>query len=226
MRRFLVEAEEVAVPDWVSDLESFRRWTDDDDFPEYGRISYLRGEVWVDMSKEQLFTHNQVKHEIDFTLTGLIKARRLGRYYPDGAFLSNVAADISNEPDGMFVSTEARREGRVQVVEGRAEGHVELEGAPDMVLEMVSRSSVEKDTVVLREAYATAGVREYWLVDARPDPLRFDILRLGRAGYIAARKKGGWARSDVFGASFRLTRQAGEAGDPEYRLEVRDQQGA
>ena len=25
-----------------------------DEFPEYGRIAYLKGEVWIDMSKEQL----------------------------------------------------------------------------------------------------------------------------------------------------------------------------
>lgn len=31
------------------------------EFPETGRICFLDGEVWVDMSMEQLYTHNQVK---------------------------------------------------------------------------------------------------------------------------------------------------------------------
>jgi Uma2 family endonuclease len=174
------------------------------------------------MGKEQLFFHNQVKHEIDFILTGIIRLRRLGRYYPDGAFLSNETADVSNQPDGIFVSTEAVRAGRVRFVEGRAAGHVELERSPDMVLEVVSTSSFVKDTETLREAYARAGIREYWLVDARAGPPRFDILRLGKSGYVATRKRGGWMRSEVFGVSFRLTRHEGDDGQPAFTLEVNE----
>jgi Uma2 family endonuclease len=33
-----------------------------------------------------------------------------------------------------------------------------------MVQEVVSDSSEEMDTVILRQAYAEAGIREYWLV--------------------------------------------------------------
>ena len=35
--RVFLEAETIRVPEWVVDLESFRRWSDDDDFPERGR---------------------------------------------------------------------------------------------------------------------------------------------------------------------------------------------
>lgn len=219
--RVFLDADVVTVPDWVNDLESFRRWSDDDDFPEKGRISFLEGEVWVDMSKEQLHTHNGIKTEFTIVVGGLIRARRLGRYYSDGAYLSNTGADISNQPDGMFVSDEAIRAGRVRFVEGKAEGDVELEGTPDMVMEAVSRSSVRKDTVTLLAAYAEAGVPEYWLVDAREAPPRFDILRLGKSGYKAARKRDGWARSEVFGMSFRLTRHEGDDGKPVFTLETR-----
>jgi len=47
------ERNRVKIPDWVVDLESFRRWADADDFPKSGRIFWLNGEVGVDMSKEQ-----------------------------------------------------------------------------------------------------------------------------------------------------------------------------
>ena len=50
----------VTLPLWVSDLESFRRWSDHRKFPEVGHVYYLDGVVHVDMSKEQ-FTHNQAK---------------------------------------------------------------------------------------------------------------------------------------------------------------------
>src|SRR5213593_4894558 len=71
----------VRVPGWVEDLGSFRRWAQMEEFPENGRIDYLQGEVWVDMSTEQVFSHNQVKKEYSFRLTDLEKAGRLGRYF-------------------------------------------------------------------------------------------------------------------------------------------------
>ena len=90
-----------------------------------------------------------------------------------------------------------------------------------MVLEVVSRSSVQKDTVTLKRAYWEAGAREYWLVDARKEPLRFDLFRRGRSGFAAARRRDGWATSDVFGRSFRLVQTNNVAGHPEFRLESR-----
>lgn len=217
---YVNEADQVSVPSWVTDLTSFRRWADADDFPEDGRICYLNGEVWVDMSKEQVFTHGAAKTEITVVLGSLVKAGQLGLFLADGVMLSNVDADIAVVPDAMFVSTAGLRD-RVRLIEGKDEGYVELEGSPDMVLEVVSRSSVHKDTKVLREAYWEAGVREYWLADARPDPLVFDILRHTARGYRATPKKGGWLASAVFGQSFRLTRQVSTLGHPEYTLTVR-----
>jgi Uma2 family endonuclease len=88
-----------------------------------------------------------------------------------------------------------------------------------MVLEVVSRSSVEKDTVILRQAYAEAGIHEYWLVDARQEIVRFEVLRLGRRGYTTTRRKEGWTWSEVFQHWFRLTQEIGTDGFPEYTLE-------
>jgi Uma2 family endonuclease len=215
------ESDEVQVPTWVVDLESFRRWADADDFPEKGRIWFLKGGVWVDMSKEQVFSHVLVKTKIAYTLTGLVEAVRLGMYLGDGALWSNEEADASGKPDGLFVSDETLRAGRVRLVEGMEEGYLEVEGSPDMVLEVVSASSVRKDTVTLRQAYWEAGVREYWLVDARKEPLSFDILRRTARGFAAARKQQGWVKSAVFGKAFRLVRNTTALGHPDYTLEVR-----
>jgi Uma2 family endonuclease len=54
--------------------------------------------------------------------------------------------------------------------------YIEILGSPDLVVEIVSDSSVRKDTTLLRDAYWKAGVREYWLFDARGAEIRFDIL--------------------------------------------------
>src|SRR5262245_59660085 len=173
----VIQELDVRVPDWVEDLESFSRWADSEEFPDEGRICFLGGEVWVDMSKEQVFTHNQVKTEYTYKLVGLTKRGKLGRYFGDGVRIRHPAADISSVPDGVIVSTTSLRTGLVRLVPGADEGYVELEGSPDMALEVLSDSSVRKDTVRLRQLYWEAGIREYWLVDARREPIVFDILR-------------------------------------------------
>jgi Uma2 family endonuclease len=212
---------QVHIPAWVVDLASFRRWVHSDDFPEKGRICFLNGEVWADLSKEQFFSHNQVKNELASVLGKLVKANRLGRFIPDGMLLSHVGANLTAQPDGAFISRDSFQAGRVQLVEGAEEGCVEIEGTPDMVLEVISTSSVHKDTVVLRDQYWQAGIREYWLVDARGDRLAFDILRHTAKEYVVTRKQAGWLKSTAFGKSFRLTRQADDLGNPDYTLEVR-----
>lgn len=211
----------VRVPDGLRGVAAFRQWLRSADFPERGRICYLAGEVWVDMSKEQLFTHNQVKQEFNLVIGGLVKAERLGRYFPDGVFVTNDDADLASQPDGTFVSHGGVESGRVRLVEGEKEGYLELTGSPDMVLEVVSASSVEKDTQTLRELYWQARITEYWLVDARHEPLSFNILRWRPAGYTPVREQSGWVKSKVFGRAFRLTSQADDAGNPDYSLSIR-----
>jgi Uma2 family endonuclease len=220
MVTFVIESDQVSVPEWVTDLDSFRRWADSEGFPATGRICYLNGEVWVDMSKEQIFTHVDVKTEIVGVLRPLVKTARIGRFLGDGVFLSNVDANFAVVPDAVFVSHAALQD-RVRLLEGKKGGYVEIEGAPDMVLEVVSDSSVRKDTQQLRHDYWEAGIREYWLVDARKEPLVFDILRHTPKGYRSTPKKDGWVKSSVFAKSFRLTCQTSEQGDPEYTLEAR-----
>jgi Uma2 family endonuclease len=173
------------------------------------------------MSKEQVFSHNQVKNEYGFVLTGLAKADKRGRYFPDGILLSNADVDFTAQPDGLFVSHLALETGQVRLVEGTKDGYLELEGSPDMALEVVSDSSVHKDTVLLRDLYWQAGITEYWLVDARGQRLRFEVLRHTSKGYVSVRRQGGWLKSSVFDRDFQLARQDDGLGNPEYTLNVR-----
>ncbi len=215
------QATNVTLPDWVSDRKSFLRWTADATFPDYGRVDYLAGEIWIDMSEEQLFSHNQVKLAFYVALGRLVQENEPGRFFPDGARLVHPEADLSAVPDAVFVSDSRFEQMRVRLVGGAERGFVRIEGGPDMVLEVISESSVQKDTVRLRELYHAAGVREYWLVDARRDPLTFDILRQTARGCVATRRQGGWVRSTVFGKSFRLASGTDKHGRPRYTLEVR-----
>lgn len=208
----------VRIPAWVRDHRSFRRWACSDQFPEKGQVSYLAGEFWVDLSLERL-VHNQIKSEFNRVLASLVKTYRLGLYLADRMLLTNLKARLSTEPDGMFLSDDARSSGRAKLKKG--DDSLEVLGTPDMVLEVVSPSSVEKDTVVLRRLYFVAGVTEYWLVDSREADPRLEILRRSGTKYTAARRRDGWTKSDVFAKEFRLLRR--EAGDDvsDFTLEVR-----
>jgi Uma2 family endonuclease len=221
MNTIVLYDDSVDIPDGISDLARFRRWVHSDEFPETGRICFLDGRVWIDMSKEQVFTHNQLKQEFNLVVGGVVKAERLGRFFPDGLFLTNDRAQLACQPDGTFVSRQTLKSGRVHLVAGEKEGYLELEGTPDMVLEIVSASSVEKDKETLFDLYWRAGIPEYWVVDAREDRLEFDIFRHGAGGYVATRKQGGWLKSGIFGKSFRLSRHLDDMGNPEYSLSVR-----
>lgn len=94
MNTIVIENDTVQIPDGIRTLDSFRRWFHSPAFPETGRICFLQGEVWVDMSKEQIFSHNQVKQEYNLVLGGLAKTRRRGRSFPDGLLVTNEAAGL------------------------------------------------------------------------------------------------------------------------------------
>jgi len=210
------------IPEWVVDQESFRRWARSGEMPEHGWFSYLDGEIWVDLSKEQAFSHNLPKTKYTMVLGQLIEDDQSGYLFSDRMLLSHVPAQLSTEPDALFASYETMRTGRLALVVGAEEGYVELEGTPDMVLEIVSPSSVRKDLQVLRDLYARAGVAEYWLVDVRGASTRFEILRLTPAGYVSTTDADGWQVSTVFAGQFQLTRQTDPLGHPAFTLAVRN----
>ncbi|MCI0681717.1 MAG: Uma2 family endonuclease [Gemmataceae bacterium] len=214
----IVIGEQARIPAWVVDHDSFRRWIYSGDFPERGQFFHLNGELWVNLSMETL-SHNKIKQVIAMVLGSFIYETKAGLYVGDRMMLTNLDAVLSAEPDGMFIAAPTLRSGEVVLEQG--DESLEVMGTPDMVLEVVSKTSVRKDTMTLPDLYYRAGIREYWLVDSRPDHFRFDIFRTGRRKYRATRKTDGWITSGVFGKSFRLLVNEGREGTSDYRLEMR-----
>ena len=212
----------VRMPITLTTLDAFRAWVHSDDVSEDTRAYFLDGEIWIDMSKEQLFSHNQVKSELNSVLRGLARSRKLGRYLADGMLITNAVAELAAQPDGAFYSYESHRTGAVTQKGGATGGIVELEGALDLVIEVVSDSSVEKDTRTLPRLYFRAGVSEYWLIDARREPLTFQIFQRGAVKFRSNRPRDGWVSSSVFGLEFRLSRQTDAVGHPDYVLDYRE----
>jgi Uma2 family endonuclease len=221
MTTMIVDDFRLTIPSSVMDLESFRRWTAEPDFPTKGNIWWLRGGVWADMSHEQIFTHVLIKGIIYRVLAALVEEQDLGLMLTDGLLFTNEEVGISGSPDATFISFEARETGRVRLVEGKTHGFTEVVGSPDMLLEVVSDGSEEKDIVILPEDYFHAGIREFWRVDVRSSSPILEIFRRGTKGFVAVRKQAGWLKSTVFGKSFRLTITKDRLGDPKYQLESR-----
>jgi len=196
--------ERIHIPGNIKDLASFRRWARSKQFPERGRFAFLSDRLWMELDMEKLFTHNRLKVLIGSVLDQLARSAKLGYFFGDRAFLTNEEASLSTEPDGMFVSFPSLRQERI-CFKDEIDEPIELIGSPDMVLEVVSKNSVRKDTRTLRELYWMAEVAEYWLVDARGEGLKFDLLKRGVKGYTNIRPQDGWVKSKVFGRAFRLT---------------------
>ncbi len=215
------ESKQVDVPSWVNSLATFRRWYESDEFPDQGRICWFDGDVWIDLTMEQLFAHVQVKTLVASILTVHCQNEHLGIVFGDGAFLVNAEADLAVIPDGMFISNESIAEDRVKFHAGAEEGHTQVVGSPDVVIEIVSKSSVEKDTVLLRRLYWEAGIREYWVIDARSEPVSFKIYRHGETGYSSVRPKDGWVPSRIFHKSFRFACKATDAPTKQFTFEMR-----
>lgn len=212
--------EDFPVPPDVSTLDGFLRWAASDDFPDTGRIDYLAGQLEVEMSPEDLQTHNAVKTEITSRLHVLVNEKEIGQVFADGARVTSRVADLSVEPDAVVVLWETLEAGRARYAD-RTEGNPpEIEGAPDLVVEVVSRSSVHKDTKVLPGKYAKAEIPEFWRVDARGLRMLFEVFTLEQGQYVRVEADAeGWSLSPRLGLRFRLRREAGPFSSWRYTLE-------
>jgi Uma2 family endonuclease len=222
MTASVIFEDQVEIP-FVGSLADFRAWALSDEFPQRGRIDYVDGRIEVDMSPEDLFTHNTLKMEIGRVLATIAKASGLGYVFGDRARVSSPEADLSVEPDVVFVSYESIQQQRVRWVpkaSQEAGRYMEIEGPPDLVVEIVSDSSTTKDTRRLPPAYHQAGVRELWLIDARREQLLFQIHHHGPAGFDPAPADAeGFQISLVFHTRFRLLRRRNHLGQWMYDLE-------
>lgn len=211
----------IVIPPGIVDLESFRRWARSDDLPEKARVAFFQNQLWMDPTMEQAYTHNRVKGTTNAVLLPLGEEIGEGHYFTDGMLLTNSEIGFTTIPDGLYVSFAALESGRVVEVPGKDNGCVEFVGSPDMVLEIMSRYTAQKDEDFIT-LYFRAGIPEYWLIDVRREPIRFDIFRRNARKYIATRKQpGGWLKSPTFGRSFRLASSTDRRGRAIYRLEVK-----
>jgi len=121
-------------------------------FPEDKRCEIIDGEVSLAPSPDKI--HQDISRNLGFILWEFVKKNDLGLVYyaPFDVVLSDI--DIV-QPDLIFVSKE-----RKHIVTEK-----NIQGAPDIVIEILSPSSQYKDKVIKAKLYKKFGVTEYWLID-------------------------------------------------------------
>jgi Uma2 family endonuclease len=142
-------------------------------FPEDGkRHEILDGEHYVMPAPS--FDHQGACGSLHLTLGPFVRAHRLGfvRFAPLDVRLSE--HDVV-QPDLLFISNE-----RAGIVQG-----AKVQGAPDLVVEILSDSSRRMDETLKRDVYERFGVLEYWLIDPQRQTLR--VFRRSGAGFLAPR---------------------------------------
>ena len=217
----------------LSSYAAFRAWKLSDDCPGWGKFEWIGNHPRLDVMPESLLTHGFPKADLCRVLANTVAADRRGLYFTDSttvaapadAGATGTGPRVLCEPDFVFLSHQTIASGRVTLTPKRnREGDfTEIVGPPDLVLEVLSDSSVRKDTIELPADLFALGVTEYWLADARADPPTLTVHTRGDTGFVP-RPAGpdGFSRSELLGAAYRLTAQTGESGLREVWAEARD----
>src|SRR3954468_7641334 len=80
------------IPRDAHTLAGFRKWVLSDEFPEKQPVLFLRGEVYLYMPKEDVFTHAAVKTAVAGPVYNLNQELDLGDFYINGVLVTNVEA--------------------------------------------------------------------------------------------------------------------------------------
>jgi Uma2 family endonuclease len=137
--------------------------------PEDIRYEILDGDLCMVSSSNT--KHQRVSKKLLVALARQVEERNLGEIFvaPYDVILSD---DNIVQPDILFIAG-----GRVGLV-----GELNLQGVPDLVIEILSAGSRKKDLETKKKIYARFGVGEYWVVD--PDAETIAVQIWTEIGYL------------------------------------------
>ena len=135
--------------------------------PEGDRRELIEGDFYVVPGPS--IWHQTIVANLGIALRGFVKRNRLGAvlWAPTDVVLS---PESVVQPDILFISNERR-----DIIT-----EANVSGAPDLVVEILSPSTAERDRELKLTLYARYGVREYWIVD--PEDSSVEVMVLEEAG--------------------------------------------
>ena len=141
--------------------------------PEGDRRELIEGDFYVVPAPS--IWHQTIVANLGMVLREFAKRNRLGAvlWAPTDVVLS---PESVVQPDILFISNERRG----IITEDN------VSGAPDLVVEILSPSTAERDRELKLTLYARYGVREYWIVD--PEDSSVEVMVLEEAGVGSARR--------------------------------------
>ena len=148
------------------------RYTYDDycALPDDGnRCEVIDGALY--MAPAPLTMHQRIVRALFFLLWPYVRDRELGEVFDAPCDVILSLEDVF-QPDILFVSAK-----RVHIITERA-----CEGPPDLVIEVLSPSTRQRDLEIKRVRYALFGVLEYWLAD--PEMRTITALELVNGEYV------------------------------------------
>ena len=150
---------------------------------ETRRYELIEGELIMVPSPNEY--HQRVSGRLEFILRAFVEDKNLGRVY-DAPFDVVFSEEDVVQPDILFVSKE-----RFSIITEE-----EIRGAPDLVVEIFSPATAERDRTYKKTLYARHGVKEYWIVD--PEEKTIKVMALGKAGFESS---GSYGKRDTLRTS-------------------------
>src|SRR2546425_684946 len=141
-------------------------------FPDDGkRHELIDGEHYVTPSPKT--KHQQVSANLVFLLHQHVRATRAGQVFAARLDVLLSETDVV-EPDLLFVSG-----ARSAIIT-----EANIQGAPDLVVEILSESTRKTDEIIKRKLYERFGVTEYWVVDPELETVK--VYQLSDRRYVRA----------------------------------------
>ncbi len=183
-----VEATRPAVPALEAKWPQQGEWTREDwlRLPNDGyRYEVLDGELY--MTPPPTIKHQRASFHLALKLGNFVLEHNLGEVLlvPCGVYLPNHPVPV--QPDILFVHTRQH-----EIIGGEY-----VEGAPDLVVEVLSPSNWLYDRREKFQAYQNAGVPEYWIVDYRAGTIKVFFLEKGTYALLNQYESGAVAQSRV-----------------------------
>jgi Uma2 family endonuclease len=144
--------------------------------PDDGNVyEVIDGDLYVTPSPA--WRHQRALNKLNWPIAAYVYSHGLGEVVtaPTGVVLGNESAV---EPDLLYISRE-----RLHLISERG-----VEGAPDLVVEVLSPSTRARDRGIKMRLYAASGVPHYWLLDL--DAPALETYRLGAQGYVLVGRLG------------------------------------
>ena len=135
---------------------------------ETKRYELLEGEIIMVPSPTTY--HQSISGNLEHALRDFARKHNLGFIYDAPLDVVFSEEDVA-QPDIFFISKE-----RSQIVTKD-----NIQGAPDLIIEILSPATAERDRTYKRTLYARSGVREYWIVD--PEKQSIEVMKLGEKGF-------------------------------------------